>query len=712
MTAKIRLATDHGTHAPPSAPRTHGATFGLTTVLATTGLVVLLAIGGVGTRIAADLTGIATLANETNATTISRAEAMQKRALEVERLARVAVLVMAAEDKKQRADALARAERIGSVLAGDNGEIGDRSIADAMRIVRNIAESSDRMDELRGRIRSRLDKASWAIDQIDDTLVAVSEESALNLAEGIADIGRASTQSMDYLEEDIRLLADRSAGIQSLLITLRDMTARLGEVQAITAVEALDRPEQSYTALARRLTPLLDRLPTGGDNEFLPDLLAEFDGLSDVFVMRRAQLELEVQIQAMNDDATRMLTGVTDRLGADAASGMRETVQGGHAIAASASGIRTTGIAMLLGFLGFALAVGLFLRRQVLTPVSHASRALDEMQHGRLDAAMPPTRLREFETIRSSLEGLRRALYDKRRLEAEQAANRKRAEEEKRRVMREMADRFDREVKSIVDGVSSAATEMQATAHQMSATAEETSRQSGSVASASDQASTNVQMVATTAEELSASIAEIGRQVTRSAKIAKDAVSEAEATNETVQGLAEAAERIGNVVKLIGNIAGQTNLLALNATIEAARAGEAGKGFAVVASEVKDLASQTARATQEIAQQITSVQEETTGVVGAIDKIRAIIGQMDDIAAAIASAVEEQGASTQEIARNVQHAARGTQDVNSNIENVNRAAGDTGSAAGQVLDAALEMSRQAEGLRGQVDSFLDGVRVA
>jgi len=189
-------------------------------------------------------------------------------------------------------------------------------------------------------------------------------------------------------------------------------------------------------------------------------------------------------------------------------------------------------------------------------------------------------------------------------------------------------------------------------------------------------------------------------------------VAEAETTNQTVQGLAEAASKIGEVVNLINDIAGQTNLLALNATIEAARAGEAGKGFAVVAQEVKNLANQTAKATEEISQQIGSVQAETNDAVGAIEKIRSIIGEVNDIATTISSAVEEQGVSTQEIARNVQQAAKGTQDVNQNIESVSRAAGETGSAAGQVLNASQEMARQAEGLRGEVDRFLNEVRTA
>jgi methyl-accepting chemotaxis protein len=192
----------------------------------------------------------------------------------------------------------------------------------------------------------------------------------------------------------------------------------------------------------------------------------------------------------------------------------------------------------------------------------------------------------------------------------------------------------------------------------------------------------------------------------QSAKIAQNAVDETETTNETVKGLAEAAVKIGEVVDLINDIAGQTNLLALNATIEAARAGEAGKGFAVVAQEVKNLANQTAKATEEISSQIGAVQEETNDAVTAIEKIRGIIGEVNDIATTISSAVEEQGVSTQEIARNVQQAAKGTQDVNSNIEAVSRAAGETGSAANQVLNASQDMARQAEGLRGEVEAAL------
>ncbi|MEN8197195.1 MAG: HAMP domain-containing methyl-accepting chemotaxis protein, partial [Pseudomonadota bacterium] len=353
------------------------------------------------------------------------------------------------------------------------------------------------------------------------------------------------------------------------------------------------------------------------------------------------------------------------------------------------------------------------IRGRIVKPISAIIDVMTRLAEGdNMVTVLGANRGDEIGEMAQAVQIFKDNALEKQRLEEEQAAAAQRAEEEKRQAMYALADRFERQVKDVVDGVSSSATEMQATAQQMSATAEETSRQSANVATASEQATANVQTVAATAEELSASIAEIGRQVMQSAKIAQNAVVEADSTNDTVKGLAEAAAKIGEVVDLINDIAGQTNLLALNATIEAARAGEAGKGFAVVAQEVKNLANQTAKATEEISTQITAVQEETNGAVGAIENIRSIIGEINDISTTISSAVEEQGVSTQEIARNVQQAATGTQDVNSNIDSVNRAASETGSAAGQVLGAAQEMSRQAEGLRGQVDDFLNEVRAA
>jgi methyl-accepting chemotaxis protein len=297
------------------------------------------------------------------------------------------------------------------------------------------------------------------------------------------------------------------------------------------------------------------------------------------------------------------------------------------------------------------------------------------------------------------------------RLAAEQKAEQSR-KEKRQQAIEGYIKTFDQSVSGALDVLASASTEMQSTAQSMTSTAEEASRQATAVAAASEQASTNVQTVASAAEELSSSISEISRQVTESTRIAGQAVSDATQTNVKVKELAEAAQKIGDVVKLINDIAGQTNLLALNATIEAARAGEAGKGFAVVASEVKSLATQTAKATEDIASQVKSIQSATSDSVAAIETISGTIGRINEIATTIASAVEEQGAATKEIARNVQQASSGTSEVSSNIAGVTQAAGETGAAATQVLGAAGQLAKQGETLRADVRQFLDNIRAA
>jgi methyl-accepting chemotaxis protein len=360
----------------------------------------------------------------------------------------------------------------------------------------------------------------------------------------------------------------------------------------------------------------------------------------------------------------------------------------------------------VIGALASLLSLYIVLFR-VTGPIGRMTGAMSRLAAGNIEIDIPwASRRDEIGEMGRALEIFRGNTIEKAELELERQAKDKETRTEKRRGIMELARRFEVEVKGVVDAVSEEAEGMREAANSMTRAAEDGSGQAAAVAAASREASVNVTTVATAAEELSASIAEIGRQAEQSAEISGRAVDHARSTDVTVHQLSDAAARIGEVVGLINDIAGQTNLLALNATIEAARAGEAGKGFAVVAQEVKNLANQTAKATGEISAQITAIQDQTNSAVVDIRGIRDVIGEINDISTTIASAVEQQGISTHEIARNVQQAARGTGEVDAKIEIVSKAASDTGAAAGQVLSATDSLARRAEELSRKLENFL------
>jgi methyl-accepting chemotaxis protein len=389
---------------------------------------------------------------------------------------------------------------------------------------------------------------------------------------------------------------------------------------------------------------------------------------------------------------------------------------GADAAGKAAADNYSSAFAMLAAILGAAIilgiAVGVYLVRDVSSGIASIMKPMQALGNGDLTAQVPHQgEATEIGAMADSLQVFKQALIAKKAADEAAAIDAEAKIERGRRVDGITRD-FESMIGEIVETVSSASTQLEASASTLTATAERSQELTTAVAAASEEASTNVQSVASATEEMSSSVNEISRQVQDSARMAGEAVDQARKTNDRVGELSKAAARIGDVVELINTIAGQTNLLALNATIEAARAGEAGRGFAVVASEVKALAEQTAKATGEIGQQISGIQAATQESVNAIKEISGTIEKLSEISSTIAAAVEEQGAATQEISRNVQQAAQGTQQVSANITDVQRGASETGSASSQVLSAAKSLSSDSNRLKLEVGKFLNSVRAA
>jgi len=470
----------------------------------------------------------------------------------------------------------------------------------------------------------------------------------------------------------------------------------------------------------KRARKAIDAYEALGANAREQAALADIRG-----TVARYEKAFETTVAMVRSGAEPGETGRATRIDDTAAlAAMDELLQelAGARRAAAASVYDSVDAAKTFGFLAALAVAGLLLfvivsflwgnRKWLVAPMLELSDAMRLLAEGAGETDVPGiARVDELGDMARAVLVFKDGMLRKRELQESQEREQE-AKEQRSLNIDHLVRRFDANATDVMEAVTSAASDLADTAQAMSATAEKAGTQAASAAAASNQTTANVETVATAAEELTASIEEIGRQVFQAANIAGNAVHEAETTSSMVSGLAGSAQKIGDVVNLINEIAGQTNLLALNATIEAARAGEAGKGFAVVANEVKNLANQTAKATEDISAQVDTVQRETQDAVGAIERILGIIGEISDISTTIAAAVEEQGASTQEIARNIQQAARGTQEVNENIVSVSGAAAEAGTVSRQVLQSGGQLYQQAEILRREVDSFLSNVKDA
>jgi len=574
----------------------------------------------------------------------------------------------------------------------------------------------------------KLDDLCNATDRVLTVPLSARDPNVLKgFLPGIADVTATIDPVLNRLENQVAAADASLTALLNIARTAQDlrvsagsraatMSGAVGTRRVLTPAElsTMDRYQGRVEVDRERIVAGIDQLGNPAR------LTKAFKDASDAY-FGRAALVVDKELPAGRSDGKFSIT--TDDLAAATVPslvtilGLRDVALAEAADRAGAA--REDALLMLalagaavLALLGVLAGVTVMLRRRVIIPLATLTESVGQLAAGRHDVSIPASgRDDEIGSMAGSLQVFKDALIAKKAAD-EAAALEAEAKIQRGQRVDHITREFEAVVGDIVNVVSSASGRLEASADALSATAEHSSELATTVAAASEQASTNVQSVASATEEMTSSVDEISRQVHDSARIAKAAVEQAHHTNERVGELAKAASRIGDVVELINTIAGQTNLLALNATIEAARAGEAGRGFAVVASEVKALAEQTSKATDEISQQIGGIQSATQESVGAIKEIGNTIARMSEIASAIASAVEEQGAATREISRNVQQAAHGTQQVSTSVADVRRGASATGSSSAEVLAAAKALSGESGRLKLEVGRFLGAVRSA
>lgn len=598
------------------------------------------------------------------------------------------------------------------------------------------AEDAARLNKTADRILVNLDRLTQSVTERQaiaasrDALVASLRKAHQKLAEKLApmadDAGftltiglqtAADKKDLDLVQKTLAALADNElVSLQAILELRAESNLALGilvEAADLPSADLLPPVKDRFASTARHLAKAAAAFKDPETSKLVDDLVKTgrdsgnvFDLKQREFVAAKTGASVVMENRALAQEFEKEVASLGTRSETAAATAVRDSeaeIRQGRIIL----------ICLALVSLATALVIGwYYVGRGVVRRLAGLQNSMKSIAAGDLDTEVATSGSDEIADMAEALQVFKGNMLESNRLRAERSEAEKQARTQRRTEMRKLADEFEAAVGEIVQTVSSASTELEASAATLTRTAEQTQQLSGRVEAASEEASSNVKSVAAATEEMTASIVEISRQVRESNRIAGEAVNQALVTDARINELSKAALRIGDVVNLITTIAEQTNLLALNATIEAARAGESGRGFAVVAQEVKALAAQTAGATKEISSQIAGMQVATQDSVLAIKQIGTTIGRISEIAAMIASSVDQQDGATQEIARNVEQAAQGTSEVATNIVDVNRGARETGSASAQVLSSAQSLSGESNRLRLEVGKFLDTVRAA
>jgi methyl-accepting chemotaxis protein len=650
---------------------------------------------------------------------ITRASRVVRAAGEV---AAAAPRLLAATDSTEREHALKILTAARQQLTQTIGTLGAEDAA-------RLNKTADRMLENLNRLKQSVTERQ-TIAASRDALVASLRKSHQKLAEKLTpmadDAGFTLTIGLETVadKKDLQLVQNTLAALaDSELASLRailDLRAESNLILGIL-VEAADLPsadllppvKDRFTSTARRLGKAAAALKDSETSKLVDELVRIGKDSGNVFELKQREssaaktgADVVTENRALAQEFEKEVASLETRSEAAAATAVRESE-------AEIRQGRIVLICLALISLATALVIGWhYAGRGVVRRLVRLQNSMKSIAAGDLDVEIATSGSDEIADMAEALQVFKGKMLESNRLRAERSETEKQARAQRRAEMRKLADEFEAAVGEIVRTVSSAAMELEASATTLTRNAEETQLLSGRVEAASEEASSNVKSVAVATEEMAASITEISRQVQESNRIASEAVKQAEVTDARINELSKAALRIGDVVNLITTIAEQTNLLALNATIEAARAGESGRGFAVVAQEVKALAAQTAKATNEISSQIAGMQVATEDSVLAIKQIGTTIGRISEIAAMIAASVDQQGGATQEIARNVEQAAQGTSEVATNIVDVNKGARGTGSASARVLSSAQSLSGESNRLKLEVGRFLDTVRAA